>query len=625
MKIHLHQTHQTIADFTEIFTYLHQQLLSGKSGLHLFPECYLNGYPLQDLCLQQSYIDHYQQILRKIDQFCGQMELDSDTLFLLGGLEYQRSASGIPQKIFNALYTLSPGQPLVAVYRKQLLPSYDIFDESKYFTPGIQNKTLYFQKKKIGLLICEDMWPSLAYQRDPISQWVEDQEQLDLIINLSASPFHLEKAESRIRRAQEISHLLQAPFAYVNRVGGEDEILFDGGSFVANGDDVLVQCPYFHADHQSLDLPHSQKSLPSKATTTINAETTLPNWESLFAARLNKKNPSRLLPWPPQQLEMAIQAMQFGLQEYARKNGFQRFLLALSGGIDSALVLAVAKLGLRPPQSIEALYMPGPFSSHLSYELSQELCQNLGVPCKTLPIKFLYATCRNTFITSLETPLTGLADENIQGRLRSTLLYARSNQTAAMVLNTSNKSELSVGYSTQYGDSVGAISLLGDFYKSEVYQLAHYLNENHAAPIPLGIIQRPPTAELKADQKDSDWLPEYPVLDAILEGLLSYRMNPEDLIQFGHQRQDVEKVVYLHTQSEFKRAQFCPIYKNSGQVLWIWPSGSHIKKYRLLFPKKGGMNNDQKQKRVCKKYLITFKKRLWPWWGKKPLKATSIK
>ena len=565
MKIHLHQTHHTIADFTEISAYLQEQLLSRKSGLHLFPECYLNGYPLQDLCLQQSYINRYQKTLWEIDKFCTQMEPASDTLFLLGGLEYQHSDLGMPPKIFNALYTLSPGQSLLAVYQKQLLPSYDIFDEFKYFTPGTENKTLCFQEKKIGLLICEDMWPGPFCEQDPVSHWLHSQEKLDLLINLSASPFHLGKPASRICRAQEISHSLKAPFAYVNRVGGEDEILFDGGSFIVSGHEVLTQCPYFDAHSESLELPPTPRPPLPETSVIASAPTTSPYWSSLFRPHLSKKNPLRLKSWSPQQLEMAIRAMQFGLQEYARKNGFQRFLLALSGGIDSALVLTVAKLGLQGQQSIEALSMPGTFSSPSSHELSQELCQNLGVDFKVLPIKFLHSTCRHAFHTSLGTHLTGLSDENIQSRLRSTLLYARSNQTGAMVLNTSNKSEISVGYSTQYGDSVGAISLLGDFYKSEVYQLATYINEHYGAPIPLKIIQRPPTAELREDQKDSDSLPEYPILDAILEGLLHDRMSAENLIQQGHQRQDVEKIIHLHTKSEFKRVQFCPIVKTKAR------------------------------------------------------------
>ena len=577
MKIHLHQTHHTIADFSEISSYLCKQLLCRKSGLHLFPECYLNGYPLQDLCLQKSYINRYQKTLCEIGEFCTQMKPDSEILFLVGGLEYKpldtkmyasqgrRQKKEQSPKIFNALYALYPGQLPVVVYRKQLLPSYDIFDESKYFTPGTENKTLCFQEKKIGLLICEDMWPGTSYEQNPVALWEHNQEKIDLIINLSASPFHLEKSTSRIQRAQEISRSLKTPFAYVNRVGGEDEILFDGGSFVVNGDEVLTQCPFFHAHRESLnlDLPSPQKSLPQK--TSPLSPTPSPCWSSLFEAQLNKKNPLRIKSWGPQQLEMAINAIQFGLQEYAKKNGFQRFLLALSGGIDSALVLSVAQLGLQGQQSIEALSMPGTFSSPISHELSQELCQNLGVDCKVLPIKFLHSTCRHAFLTSLDAPLTGLADENIQSRLRATLLYARSNQTGAMVLNTSNKSEISVGYSTQYGDSVGAISLLGDFYKSEIYQLAIYINEHYGAPIPLKIIQRPPSAELKEDQKDSDSLPEYPVLDAILEGLLDDRISGEDLIQLGHQRQDVEKVIHLYTKSEFKRIQFCPIIKTKAK------------------------------------------------------------
>ena len=562
MKIYLHQTHHTIADFSSTFSYLKNLLRNAEKGVHLFPECFLNGHPCLDLCLQPSYIDCYQRKLEELGEFCRQQERDDEGLFLFGGLEYQRNgASSIPEKIFNALYSVSPGLTPQVTYRKQLLPSYDIFDESKYFTPGAENKILNFMDRRIGLLICEDMWGTSAHQgQDPVLAWLQQGENLDLIVNISASPFHLNKADARIRRAREISHALQAPLIYVNRVGGEDEILFDGGSFVANGDQILAQCPSFQAAQNSLTLPKYPGKYPEKSRP-MAIHTNAGPWEDIFVADLQKENPLRLRPWSLQQLEKAIRAIQFGIQEYASKNGFQKFLVALSGGIDSALVLTLAKLGLLPGQSIEALFMPGLFSAPISSELSQELCQNLGISLRTLPIKFLHTTCRNAFLSTLYAPLEGLADENIQGRLRSTLLYARSNQTDAMVLNTSNKSELSVGYCTLYGDSVGAIAPLGDCYKSEIYQLAEYLNQHHGAIIPQGIIDRPPSAELRAGQQDSDSLPEYPVLDAILEGLLSYSMDRESLIQLGHSPEDVERITQRYSKAEYKRAQFCPIIK----------------------------------------------------------------
>ena len=205
--------------------------------------------------------------------------------------------------------------------------------------------------------------------------------------------------------------------------------------------------------------------------------------------------------------------------------------------------------------------MPGQFSAGMSYDLSLELCKKQGIPFKVLPIKFLHSTAKNAFSKDMGDPLEGLADENIQSRLRGLLLYARSNQTNSMVINTSNKSELAVGYSTQYGDSVGALSLLGDLYKSEVYRLCQYINQYFGDIIPEGIITRPPSAELRADQKDSDSLPEYDSLDAILEGILSYRHTPKELEEMGLVKEDITKTLQLYRKTEFKRFQFCPIIK----------------------------------------------------------------
>ena len=376
------------------------------------------------------------------------------------------------------------------------------------------------------------------------------------MINLSASPFYLTKYELRIQRVCEVSHLLKTSVAYVNRVGGDGEVLFSGQSFVANGDDILAVAPAFESAHLSVELPATRGKYRHCKPSPLRSI-----WQNSETEGPSQDETIKLIPLSPQELDRAVCALQFGLQEYATRNGLTKFLVAVSGGIDSALVLTLAKLALRHGQRLEALSMPGRYSSPQSHELADKLCRGLGVPCKVLPIKFFHAACRNGFVDSLASPLEGLADENIQSRLRSTLLYARANQTNAMVLNTSNKSELTVGYCTQYGDSVGAISLLGDLYKSEVYQLAEYINQSHGELIPREIIQRPPTAELREGQRDSDCLPEYPVLDAILEGLVNYRMSPRELIKRHHCPQMVAKVAQLYIRSEFKRVQFCPIIK----------------------------------------------------------------
>ena len=558
MQIHLHQTHHTIADFKGILEHIKNYFTTNQlPGLHLYPELFLCGYPLQDLCLQREFIEKYQSLLHDLDQWSLNSFSQENTHLLLGGLEYDFDPQGLPLHIKNVIYLLSPGQKLKTVYVKQLLPNYDIFDEKKYFTPGTVPAILELNGQKVALLICEDMWPTSSYPVDPVAELQKCNQPIDLIVNLSASPFHLGKHEKRIERAQEISAALQAPFVYLNRVGGEDEILFDGGSFVAAPEKVISQCSFFREEHVSLLIEKQNSTATAKA-----GQTSINSWESLFQAQLDYSSSiPTLKSHNDYQCELILHAIQFGIQEYASKCGFSNFLVASSGGIDSALVLTIMKLILKKGQTLEAIFMPGFFSASQSFDLSYELAKKLGVRHTTLPIKFFHSAIKNAYRENFGNDLAGLADENIQSRLRGALLYTRSNHQNSMVINTSNKSELAVGYSTLYGDSVGAISMLGDLYKTEIYQLAHFINKKYNHIIPSGIIERPPTAELRENQTDEQSLPPYQRLDAMLEGILSYRMSNSELIKNGFNAQEVEQVYKLYTRSEYKRRQFCPIIK----------------------------------------------------------------
>jgi len=560
LKLHFHQTHTQIADFESCFELIktHAQ----TPGLHLYPELFLSGYPLQDLCLQKPFISAYQNFLDRLNAWAQNDFKSKDTLLLVGGLEYEFDDQGLPYHLKNVIYHLSPGEKLEAVYTKQLLPNYDIFDEKKYFIPGNQPKVLNFQGKSIGLLICEDMWPSSLHDTDPTVQLKEytDTEQinLDLIVNLSASPFHLGKQQKRIQRASEISNYCQTPFAYLNRVGGEDEILFDGSSFLISGDKVLFQAASFMTQDKELDFPAAPTSSNEKTSQDKPS-----SWEGLFEATLDHaQNPPKLSSYNDEELESLLQALVFGFQEYAKRTKHSKFVVALSGGMDSGLVLTLLKLGLLPEQELEAVFMPGLFSNSLSYDISRELCQTLGVKLTTMPIKFLHTTSRNLYLQSFGHALEGLADENIQSRLRGTLIYARANDLGALVINTSNKSEMAVGYSTLYGDSIGAISLLGDLYKTEVYDLAQYINRRLGQEvISKSLMERPPSAELRPDQRDDQSLPPYEILDAILEATLSNRFDQKDLLELGFESDHIEKTLNLYRHTEFKRAQSCPIIK----------------------------------------------------------------
>lgn len=555
--IYLHQTHHTLADFDAIFQTT-VEVLNGE-GLHLFPELYLTGYPLQDLVLQRPFIDSYERHLEELSFWAKSQK--GSWRALVGGLSYEFESNRVPKKIRNVIYEIIPGEGLKNLYTKRLLPNYDIFDEQKYFSAGTQNAFYEFNGKVFGLQICEDMWASSFHEIDPCELMFKEAKEKgikpDAVINLSASPFEAAKKLKRFDRARNISLHFECPFIYVNRVGGEDEILFDGGSFIMAGSEVALELKTFEADSKSVHLEDIQGNYTEKPQ--FNPENT---WEGLFNPKIDTTTrPATLRTWSDDECEEVLKALTFGYQEYARKSGFKKFLIALSGGMDSALVLAIVKLGLKPGQEVEAIYMPSMYSSSVSTTLSEDMCARLGIKLSYFPIKFLHSAVKNAFTQSFPEPFEGLTDENVQSRLRGTLLYTRSNQTGAMVINTSNKSELAVGYSTQYGDSVGAVSLLGDLYKTEVYRLAEYVNKKYNNPIPEGIIKRGPSAELRENQLDQDSLPPYERLDPILEGILSFRLGKKELLDLGFDMVEITKVLNLYLKSEYKRAQFCPILK----------------------------------------------------------------
>ncbi|MBF0359457.1 MAG: NAD(+) synthase [Oligoflexia bacterium] len=603
IQLNIHQTHHSVADFPKIKNYLIDHFKSIKQDdqklqLHLFPELFLTGYPLQDLCLNRSFILAYQKLIADINYWsehennCNK----TSTLLLMGGLDYtfdnnkDNDNDNWPLEIKNVIYKLVPGEKLTPIYSKILLPNYDIFDEKKYFTPGETPQILQWNNKHLALMICEDMWPSSAHKVNPldeIDKYIHEKKiNLDLIINLSAGPYHINKNWIRINQGQYISKRFKAPFAYVNRVGGEDEILFDGQSFIVNEDNFIIKANAFKAQLLSINLTDTS-SLNTQGTqyaqnTHHNSKVKIKDniWAQLYSPEiviptapantdLNKKLP--ILPeWSNGECQEAIDALIFGLNEYAQKSNFNNFLIALSGGMDSCLTLALAHFCSKAKGrsnttsntiKVEAIFMPSKYSSTLSYQLSKDLCNNLNIPLHYLPIKFLHSSCQKAIEETFKLPFVGLADENIQSRLRGMLLYARSNQTNALVINTSNKSELAVGYSTMYGDSVGGISLLGDLYKTEVYQLANYINHAYNNLIPQEVISRAPSAELRENQTDMMSLPPYERLDVILEGILSYHMSASELINLGFSKEEVLKTFKLYYNSEYKRKQFGPIIK----------------------------------------------------------------
>lgn len=556
--LHLCQPLHTLGDFKNIHLYL-EQLLNVKDrppGIHLFatPELFLCGYGLQDVYTQPLFQQAYQQHLKQVEAlFLQRSPRLNDTdekgekgevqeVYFLGGALYTSEG------LFNVVYEGKPGQPLRVLYRKKLLPNYDVFDEKRYFTKGPTNASSLYQvgDYQLGLLICEDMWFDPHYhslEQDPVLQLHREQQQvkrpLDLVINFSASPFTLDKVQQRLQRAQDIVTLLGAPFAYVNKVGGEGEILFDGRSFILDKKGEVLKI-----------LPSFEQACEFYC------------WQDEKQVQDQVQKPvDFMLPWE----EQAVAAILFGLKEYLLKNQFESVLVAVSGGLDSALVAALAKLCQLQLQrtasgklKVELLYMPGPFSSELSTTLAQELAKGLELPLLRAPIKFLHQHLLRETQTWWGEELLPLTQENLQARLRGMLLATKANQGHTLILNTSNKSELAVGYSTLYGDSIGGLSLLGDLFKTQVISLAKWINGRYGNLIPTGIIERPATAELKADQTDEATLLPYPQLDALLAALLQGQAVPSTL---GISPEQVQRIARLYHRAEYKRYQACPILK----------------------------------------------------------------
>ena len=570
IQLILHQTHHIIGDFTGVFDYMKKA--HTEKGIHIFPELFLTGYPLKDLCLQQPFFGQYLKFIENLDSWFLKLPQDPQTALLVGGLKYDFDFKNRPSQIFNVIYLFTPGKKGEILYTKRLLPNYDIFDEKKYFTSGDKNTIWNYEGKHIALLICEDMWFSDLYDIDPVDELQEDKNNIDLVINLSAGPYHLGKEEKRLARAQFISSLLEAPFVYVNRVGGEDGVLFDGGSFVINGAQTLIKGRSFRADCLRLPFPlynekASETNPDSEIMTAVHKKIDDEpiilehDRDTLFKTNLDFNNTPPTIPiLSDKECDHLIQGLQFGIFEYISKIKVNNLLVAFSGGLDSALVLAIAHLLKEKNVTTEALFMPGLHTSSTSHQVVDEMCHNLNIPLKIIPVKFLHKSFALQYQECTGIPLSGQGDENAQVRLRTAFLFAHANQTNSIVLNTSNKSELAIGYSTLYGDSTGAISVLGDIYKSEVFQLADYIDKIHHM-IPKNILSRPPSAELKPNQKDEDTLPPYGRLDPILEGILSYQLNLSRLIESGFSKDEIDKVYNLYLKSEYKRYQFCPIIK----------------------------------------------------------------
>ena len=561
MRIALAQTNPLVGDLSgnakrllKACLKISQQAQGTSPALVVSPELSLWGYPPRDLLLSPEHLQQQNEALNQLQQ--GLRHALPQTALLVGVVEPAQDQQH--PRLFNAA-ALVEAKGWRVVARKQLLPTYDVFDESRYFRPANQPSVLSFategQNWRLGLTICEDLWVEDALQTqrlvgpDPIANLIP--EQVDMLLNLSASPFGKTKASIRHQLAARAAKRLNCPVIYVNQVGGNDELVFDGGSFVmAATGEVELQLP---TCREAIDCWDSSNR--SSETTTV---TTYPSESA--------------------DLEQLFKTLVLGVHDYANKCGFQRALLGLSGGIDSALVAVIAAAALGSDR-VQAMLMPSPWSSDGSIDDAEALAKRLGASTRTVPIQGLMQGFEATLTPALDQAPSGITAENLQSRIRGTLLMAVSNQQGQLLLATGNKSELAVGYCTLYGDMNGGLAVIGDLYKSTVFSLCRWLDSPDAMACrkELGlpeqsdligpeILNKPPSAELRPDQQDSDSLPDYATLDPLLNDLIEKHSSGAQLIAAGHDPADVKRIEQLFRRSEFKRRQAPPVLKVSRQA-----------------------------------------------------------
>lgn len=502
-----------------------------KPDLLVFPELFLTGYPPRDLLEKGWFLRKTEQAVKDITRLSGKRP---DIGILIGAPV--RTVENGSRKLYNSALLIYKGK-VIFTQHKTLLPTYDVFDETRYFKPAEKVSVVKFKGMKLGISICEDAWNDAAlwpkgkpYNQDPIKKLSKAGAQV--FINLSASPFEMSKAGLRSALFTRLAKKYHKPFIYVNQVGGNDELVFDGRSFAVNEAEQPVL--FLNAFEEQLKI-------------------------------LDTENIGSPVKWPkPDPAGDVYQALVLGLRDYIKKTGFHQAVIGLSGGIDSALVAAIAAEALGP-KNVMGISMPSPYSSKGSVDDSRELAQNLGIGFTVIPISELYhkylASLKNTF----KGTKPGLAEENIQARIRGNILMAYSNKFGQIVLSTGNKSEMAVGYCTLYGDMSGGLSVISDVPKTLVYKLAGYVNRNGEL-IPKAIIKKAPSAELRPNQKDQDTLPPYPVLDAILEYYLEDGRSREEIIKRGYKPAVVDWVIRAVRNSEYKRRQAAPGLKVTSKA-----------------------------------------------------------
>ncbi|MDB9510223.1 NAD+ synthase [Kamptonema animale CS-326] len=569
MKIAIAQLNPTVGDLTgnsKLILEAAKKAAEADASLLLTPELCLVGYPPRDLLINPGFIEAAGQELQQLAQ-----NLPQNLIVLVGTVipnPHAGKHGGKP--LFNSVALLENGE-VKRIFNKRLLPTYDVFDEDRYFEPGEQSEYFTIGKHKIGVTICEDLWNNeefwgkRSYAGDPFSDLAKMG--ADLVVNLSASPYSVGKRKLREAMLRHSVTRYEKPIIYANQIGGNDDLIFDGSSFALNRlGEVVCSLTAFESDFVLLEYDETQRDL-------------LPNL---------------IKPVPESSDGEIWEALVLGVRDYVRKCGFSKVVLGLSGGIDSALVAAIATFALGA-ENVLGVLMPSPYSSDHSVKDAEELGKNLGITTEIIPIGELMKVYDKTLENLFAGTTFGLAEENIQSRIRGNLLMAISNKFGHLLLSTGNKSEMAVGYCTLYGDMNGGLAVIADVPKTRVYSLCQWLNSGELGTtllpllrggrggeitnypkeiIPVNILSKPPSAELKPGQVDRDSLPPYDILDDILHRLVEKHESAQQIIAAGHDEIVVKRVVQLVMRAEFKRRQAPPGLKISDRAFgtgWRMP------------------------------------------------------
>jgi NAD+ synthase (glutamine-hydrolysing) len=548
MKICIAQQNYHIGNFEQNTEKMLGAIEAAKNqgaDLILFSEMSVCGYPARDFVEFEDFINKCYQSIDVIKQA-------ADTIGVLIGSP-ARNPNKKGKDLYNAAFFLYE-QKVVAEIHKTLLPTYDVFDENRYFEPADEWKVIAFKGQKLAITICEDIWnlgDNPLYRICPMDKMMDQAP--NILLNLSASPFDYTHDEDRKATIKSNVLKYKIPLFYCNAVGSQTEIVFDGSSLVFDKDANLCGAlPMFESALATFECNDDG---------TINAPILEP------ANRLPNKelNPITLI--PTLNIEQVYQALVLGVKDYFNKMGFTKAIIGSSGGIDSAVTLAIACEALGK-ENVHAVLMPSPYSTDHSVNDAVALSQNLDNKYDIIPIKEVYEQFLATLNPLFKDLPFSLAEENIQSRSRGNILMAIANKFGYILLNTSNKSELATGYGTLYGDMAGGLGVLGDCYKLQVYELAKYINR-HQEIIPTNIITKAPSAELRPNQKDSDSLPDYAVLDQILYQYIERRANPNDIKALGFDNALVDRTLKMVNNNEYKRNQFCPIIRISPKAFGV--------------------------------------------------------